>query len=245
MTVSDVKVQVFTDFDGTLSLDDTGLLLIHDHCSMGPESRRVIEHKILNGEITYKDGLQEMWNAVHISWDEAWAEYLDHCKIDPGFPDFNDYCREHKFPVTIISSGLKPLLDKIMFNFLGDKAKDIDIVSNNGEVHDRNWKIIWRDDSEYGNDKSRTLGTAREAASPDTIFVFCGDGVSDISAARHADVLFARKDRDLEFYCIREKIPFVPFDTFKEVQDVVEKLVNKKAVIEKDPKTGFAKVVDV
>lgn len=25
------------------------------------------------------------------------------CRIDPGFPDFNDYCREKGFPVTIIS----------------------------------------------------------------------------------------------------------------------------------------------
>ena len=89
------------------------------------------------------------------------------------------------------------------------------------------------------------LAKAREAASPDTIFVFCGDGVSDISAARHADVLFARKDRDLETYCKRHSIPFVPFDTFKEVQDVVSKLVNKQSVLEKDSTTGFSKVVDV
>ncbi|KAI8084521.1 HAD-like domain-containing protein [Halteromyces radiatus] len=245
MTISDVKVQVFTDFDGTLSLDDTGLILIDDHRSMGPERRRAIEHDILDGRITYKAGLQAMWDSVHISWDEAWSEYLDHCKIDPGFPAFNDYCIEHNFPVTIISSGLKPLLDRIMTNFLGEKAKAIDIVSNNGEVHGREWKIIYRDESEYGNDKSRTLTKAREAAEPGTIFVFCGDGVSDISAARHADVLFARKDRDLETYCVRENIPFIPFDTFKEIQDVVEKLVNKKAVIEKDPKTGLSKVIDV
>ncbi|CAO3624658.1 unnamed protein product [Cunninghamella blakesleeana] len=245
MTISDVKVQVFTDFDGTLSLNDTGLLLIDDKRSMGPEHSRIIEHKILNGEMTYKDGLQEMWNHVGISWDEAWAEYLDHCRIDPGFPDFNEYCRDHKFPVTIISSGLYPLVSKIMIDFLGEKAKEIEIVSNNGKVTDRKWEIIWRDDTIYGNDKSKTLQKARDAASPDTIFVFCGDGVSDISAARHADVLFARKDRDLETYCVREKIPFVAFDTFKEVHDVVQKLVEKKAVLEKDPQTGFSKVVDV
>ncbi|KAI8374480.1 HAD-like domain-containing protein [Radiomyces spectabilis] len=245
MTKSDVKIQVFTDFDGTLSLDDTGLLLIDDHRSMGPERRRVLEHKIMNGEITYRDGLQEMWNSVKISWDEAWKEYLDDCRIDPGFPDFFDFCRENEYPVTIISSGWKPLLSKIMTNFLGEKAKDIEIVSNDGEVVDRTWKIIWHDDSEYGNDKSRTLKQAREAASPDTIFVFCGDGVSDISAARHADVLFARKDRDLETYCRREKIPFVAFDTFKEVHDIVKKLADGKAKIEKDARTGFCSVVDV
>ncbi|KAI9494182.1 HAD-like domain-containing protein [Zychaea mexicana] len=239
------KIQVFTDFDGTLSLDDTGLMLIDDHRSLGPERRRVIEHAILNDEMTYRDGLTEMWAAVHISWEEAWAEYLDDCKIDPGFPDFNEFCRERNFPVTIISSGLYPLLSKIMTNFLGEKAKDIKIISNDGECVDRNWKIVYRDDSVYGNDKSRTLQAAREAASPDTIFVFCGDGVSDISAAKHADVLFARKDRDLETYCNMHKIPFIAFDTFAEVHAVVKKLADGKAKIEKDEKTGFCNVIDL
>lgn len=157
-----------------------------------------------------------------------------------------------------------------MAKFLGEKAKDIKIVSNNGTVDGRNWKIEYRDDSEYGNDKSRSkcqwkdggrlsrkvwtkgihycllaLKTAREAASPDTIFVFCGDGVSDISAAKHADVLFARKDRDLETYCKMHEIPFIPFDTFHEVHAVVKKLVDGKAKIQKDEKTGFCNVIDV
>jgi 2-hydroxy-3-keto-5-methylthiopentenyl-1-phosphate phosphatase len=65
---------------------------------MGPDRRRVLEHEILDGTKTYRqafniffllrkvsftkckfirDALQEMWDSVHISWDEAWAEYLD------------------------------------------------------------------------------------------------------------------------------------------------------------------------
>lgn len=43
-----------------------------------------------------------------------------------------------------------------MDNFLGEKAKDIEIIANQGQVNDRNWKIIWRDDSIYGNDKSKS-----------------------------------------------------------------------------------------
>lgn len=56
---------------------DTGLILIDDHRSMGPERRKVLDHAILEGTKTYRDALQEMWNSVHISWDEAWTEYLD------------------------------------------------------------------------------------------------------------------------------------------------------------------------
>ncbi|KAI9484254.1 MAG: hypothetical protein EXX96DRAFT_521182, partial [Benjaminiella poitrasii] len=51
--MSKINIQVFTDFDGTLSLDDTGLLLIDDHRSLGPERRRQLEHEILNGSKTY------------------------------------------------------------------------------------------------------------------------------------------------------------------------------------------------
>lgn len=83
---------------------------------------------------------------------------------------------------------------------------------------------------------------ARAAATKNTIFVFCGDGVSDISAAKHADVLFARKGRDLEFYCKREGIPFIAFDTFAEVENVVRSLVDGKARIEKS-ETGLCTVV--
>lgn len=237
-------MQVFTDFDGTLSLDDTGLILIDDHRSMGPERRKALDHAILEGTKTYRDALQEMWNSVHISWDEAWAEYLDHVKIDPGFPSFNDYCRKNNFPVTVLSSGLYPLLDRILKNFLGEKAKDIEIVCNDGKITDRTWEIIWRDDTIYGNDKSLTLIKARQEATEDTIFVFCGDGVSDISAARHADVLFVRKDRDLEFYCKREDIPYIPFETFAEIERVVTKLVDGKSKLVKT-ESGFSEVVDV
>ncbi|KAI9283382.1 HAD-like domain-containing protein [Sporodiniella umbellata] len=239
-----VNIQVFTDFDGTLSLDDTGILLIDDHRSLGVERRRALEHAIMDGTKTYRDAVQEMWDNVHVSWDEAWAEHLDNCRIDPGFPSFYNYCRENSFPVTVISSGLYPVLEKIMFNFLGEQSKDIKIISNDGEIVDRTWRIIWRDDSIYGNDKSKSLLEARATAPESAVFIFCGDGVSDISAARHADVLFARKGRDLETYCERENIPFIPFDTFAEVEDVTRKLTDKKLRLEKT-ETGFFKIVEV
>lgn len=74
---------------------------------------------------------------------------------------------------------------------------------------------------------------AREKEKEDTIFIFCGDGISDISAARHADILFARKGRDLETYCKRENIPFISFDTFAEIEQVIRDLVCGKYKIDK------------
>jgi 2-hydroxy-3-keto-5-methylthiopentenyl-1-phosphate phosphatase len=89
------------------------------------------------------------------------------------------------------------------------------------------------------------LKQAREAATPESIFVFCGDGVSDISAAQHADILFARHGRDLETWCQRENVPFLGFDTFSEVEEIVAKLVEGKVTLQRDEKTGFCSLLDV
>lgn len=34
-----------------------------------------------------------------------------------------------------------------MENFIGERAKEIDIISNGGGVKDRKWNIEWRDDT--------------------------------------------------------------------------------------------------
>ena len=36
--------------------------------------------------------------------------------------------------------------------------------------------------------------------------------MSDISAARETDLLFAKKGRDLVKHCLQENVPFYPFD---------------------------------
>ena len=52
------------------------------------------------------------------------------------------------------------------------------------------------------------------ASLPKPIVIFCGDGVSDISAAREADILFAKRGLDLEHWCKLENIPYTAFDRF-------------------------------
>lgn len=54
------------------------------------------------------------------------------------------------------------------------------------------------------------------------LIVFIGDGVSDLAAAREADVLFARRGLRLEQYCQEHKIPFIPFNTFSDIKREIE-----------------------
>jgi hypothetical protein len=59
------------------------------------------------------------------------------------------------------------------------------------------------------------------------LIVFIGDGVSDLPAAREADVLFARRGLRLEEYCIEHKIAYIPFDTFADIQKEVTNIVEE------------------
>lgn len=74
------------------------------------------------------------------------------------------------------------------------------------------------------------MNEAREAAQaecdPDEIpmIIFIGDGVSDLPAAREADVLFARRGLALDDYCRENNIPFIPFDTFSDIKAEIEKI---------------------
>jgi hypothetical protein len=67
--------------------------------------------------------------------------------------------------------------------------------------------------TDFGHDKSRAIKPyAALPADARPILVYCGDGVSDISAARETDLLFAKKGRDLVTHCLQENVPFYPFD---------------------------------
>lgn len=73
--------------------------------------------------------------------------------------------------------------------------------------------------------------------------MYCGDGVSDISAARETDLLFAKKGKDLVKHCLIQNVPFYPFDvpslillwlliqTFAEINAVVADLESGKRTV--------------
>lgn len=166
-------------------------------------------------------------------------------EIDSGFREFHRFCLDQDIPFNIISAGLRPILQKVLDAFLGEEdASKIDIVANEAEITEdgKTWKPVWRHgDSDLGHDKAVTMQEARKEANAETttknaaseikakgkegeeeeefpLIVFIGDGVSDLLAAREADVLFARKGLQLEDYCVEHGIKYLPFDSFADIQ---------------------------
>lgn len=116
---------------------------------------------------------------------------------------------------------MAPIIRAVLTNLISaEEASSINIIANDVEFTDpagtgSTWEIVYRHpESGYGHDKSKAILPYRDLASKPTLF-FCGDGVSDMSAAAHADLLFVKEmengDSDLATYCKEMDIPHVSF----------------------------------
>lgn len=212
-------------------MQDTGHVLF-DKYGCGAERRRMLDEQIKSGERSFRDVSEEMWGSLNVPFENGFEVLAETLEIDPDFREFHQFCTDNDIPFNVISAGLKPVLRKVLDTFLGeDESARIQIVANDAAINGSDWKPIWRHESEAGHDKALSVNEARiqardlcdEGQVP--LIVFIGDGVSDLPAAREADVLFARRGLRLEEYCQEHNIPYIPFDTFADIKREVQNIL--------------------
>lgn len=154
-----------------------------------------------------RDSFQEMIDSIKTPFPECVDLLCKNIKLDPYFNDFYKWSREAKIPVIVLSSGMTPIIRALLRELVGPEAEDIEIVCN--EVVDKpgmtkeqegGWNIQFHDDSGFGHDKSLTIRPyakhfAEHPDEPRPTMFYAGDGVSDLSAARETDLLFAKKGK--------------------------------------------------
>ncbi|KAF4554882.1 Pdp3-interacting factor 1-like protein [Elsinoe fawcettii] len=223
------KIICFSDFDGTIFMQDTGHILFNKF-GCGSERREVLDQQIKTGERSFRDVSEEMWGSLDVPFADGFEEMKAQLEIDTDFKDFHTFCLNNRIPFNVISAGLKPVLREVLDHFLGEEASsNIQIVANDATVSEdgKEWKVIWRHDTALGHDKALSINEYKSSAKLESedgtipMIVFIGDGVSDLPAAREADVLFARRGLALEEYCVENKLPYIPFDTFADIQKEV------------------------
>ncbi|KAF9194123.1 hypothetical protein BGZ51_001102 [Haplosporangium sp. Z 767] len=202
MVTPPIALHIYTDFDSTVVLEDSGNnLLAHE---MGIEELQRIDRlpKVDPGNVSLRRAEDMKWGRINITVKEAVdiltgtsdrvsfdksngneaADRSYRVPIDPAFKQFHRYCKDHQIPITIVSIP-------------------------------------------YGVEKGRALREARandlQNPSSDHI-LWCGDGSSDFPAALVANNVMARKNTNLEKLCRANQIPHHSFTTFERVQEVVE-----------------------
>lgn len=222
------KCIFFTDFDGTITLHDSNDWMT-DNLGFGGDLRRQGNKDVLEGKETFRDSFRGMLDSVKMPFPECIKALCDNIKLDPSFNDFYKWSRANDVPVIVLSSGMTPIIRALLVHLIGPEGNDIEIVSN--EVVDRppkkmeeegGWQIKFHDESGFGHDKSLTIRPYAKffednPTEPRPTLFYAGDGVSDLSAARETDLLFAKKGHDLITYCEREHVPFTVFEDWKSI----------------------------
>ncbi|KHN99003.1 phosphoserine phosphatase [Metarhizium album ARSEF 1941] len=230
------KFIFFTDFDGTVTTADSNDYMT-DNLGYGVEKRRQGNKDVLEGKMNFRDSFQEMLDSVTTPYNECIDTLLENIKLDPGFKEFYDWSRENNVPIVILSGGMTPIIRALLDKLLGP-GWDIQIVSNDVRpregktINDKGgWRIQFHDDSIHGHDKSIEIRKYSSLPDRPTMF-YAGDGVSDLSAAKETDLLFAKAGKDLVTWCENEKVPFVTFKDWTSITQTVKDIAAGKTTVQ-------------
>lgn len=236
--MSKLPAIVFTDWDGTVTLQDSNDFLT-DNLGFGKENRLEINQAILEEKQTFRDAFRVMLESINTPFPECIDYLLKHVKLDPGFKDFYEQCESRGIPVIVVSSGMRPIIHALLKKLLGEEAAgNIEIISNDVEVDPETskWHIVYKHpESGFGHDKAQSIKQYLRIHGYDqntpTLF-YCGDGVSDLSAAKETNLLFAKHGKDLIKYCEREGIPYTQFQDFNEILSKVSNILSGARTID-------------
>lgn len=219
---------IFCDFDGTISCRDVGYNLFR-HFSGGANTQFIPAWK--SGVMSSREILTAEAALVTGTPDEM-LSFVMEFKIDPTFSDFVRACELEQIPLQILSDGLETYITPILKR---EKLEHLPVTANRGVFTKTGIAVEFPHSNisctRCGSCKAERIREFKAKHGDNATVVFVGDGMSDLCATKEADLLFAKKD--LEVYCQRNDIAYLPFTDFSEVLKALQMrgLVGNKETI--------------
>lgn len=225
---------ILCDFDGTISVEDTGIAVIN---ALHLEKAWEMEHIWRRGEISSMECLAGQWAMVQLPESELLA-LLDSFPLREDFVPFWAYVQQRQAALAVVSDGLDFYIDRMMSRLglttcPGEKWADAVLAAaearrprptddcvprfaNRGTLDVSGVHVEFPHRTpvcaQCGNCKLQHLFQLRPHF--DRV-IYIGDGHSDMCPAKYADVLFARSH--LAEDAARRGIPFLPFGGFADI----------------------------
>ena len=168
--------------------------------------------------VTLKEGIEKLFGMLQSSKKKEIISYVkENVKLRNGFEDFISFCEKERIEFNILSGGLDfhiyPVLDKYK-----DKIKIFCNKANfSGDKIRIDYEFLPKDCNLCGNCGCCKVEIVESYSREKFFRIVIGDGLADLFPSKIADLVFARGD--LIEYLKQEKIPFVKFSSFYEVQE--------------------------
>ena len=210
---------VFSDFDGTITNKD---VIISIMARFAPPIWKKILRDILDEKTTITEGVSKLFQLIPSSKKEEILDWiLSNIKIREGFKDFLIFLNKHEIPFIVLSGGLdfyiyellKPYKDLITY-----------IYCNKADFTDKYIKVkfIYECNSICTKDCGMCKGSII-VKYPQELKIHIGDSITDISAAKVANIIFARGD--LKNRLDKLGIRYIPFENFFDIKNQILKMI--------------------
>lgn len=197
------KYIIFSDFDGTISKEDTLDKIITDLYSF--EKYKQLETLLLDNKLSYKDYLYNTFNNIDYN-----IQNLSTNIIDEHFIDFYNWISTFNIPFYIISSGFKYIISSLLpyINKTQIFANDVMIINDR-------WYVKMYDEKNNLPLNKVFVINALHYDGYKTIYI--GDGLSDFSVIDHVDIIFCKNGSLFHSKCIEQNIVHHVYYSFQDV----------------------------
>lgn len=219
--------KIFSDFDGTITVQDVGAAFVH---SFGiPEKVDTIVRDWIDGKITSPESWYLMLDTIEEFTEGKFDKFLEDMHIEPTFHKFVEYCNGNSYELRVLSDGLDIYIRRL---FEREGLNGFDIFCNRAVIDNNKVSIVFP----YGDEECRLCGNCKRNhiltnSGDDEFIVYIGDGYSDKCPIEYCDFVFA-KDSLLK-YCEINRITYFPFSDFNDVIKRLEELKKKKRLKKK------------
>jgi len=207
-------MQIFCDFDGTISLKDTTDEILSKFAL--PEWE-ILEAQWKNGEIGGNECMRGQIALIRTNKQELDAE-LDSQPIDAHFADFVQFCESMNAPITVISDGVDYFIKRILRRH---NLSHLPVIANHLSLNnDGNFSLSCPHSNPSCPSAAGVCKCSKLAAHKD-LRVFVGDGRSDFCAAPEADIVFAKST--LATFCEQREIEYIAYKNFADVKSALKR----------------------
>ena len=168
-------MRLFVDWDGTVTVQDSLVQVIHE---FGDSAMLAELEPRVGVDLTLHEEIALEFAAITAPLDEVVAWVLAHVEVRPGLAELAE------LRPTIVSAGFRQLIEPV----LEREGIELHLLANDVEARPDGWAVRFRDDTlcTTCGEPCKRGGLAGEP------YVYVGDGYSDRCAALAAKRTFAR-----------------------------------------------------
>ena len=208
---------IVSDFDGTITLEDTNDLLF---LTCGTAENEEIENDFRAGKKDDRETMKRHFGVARLTFEEYFYFLDTKVKVDTGFDSFLKFLHGQELPLFIVSGGYRIAIERVLGK---EKLEGVQIFANDLQLDNGYLTPFYAMENHVctepigpcGNCKKICIDTIRRKTGKKILYI--GDGLTDRCVIHKTDLVFAKENLALAEHCRANSSPYISFTCLGEI----------------------------